>query len=64
MGRIVYGVALGLCLLSAAALLTGCAPMKCQVLGDIQTRREVEVCERRVCRDMATHQFISCPGAR
>ena len=45
------------------SVLTGCGPvMKCQTLGDIRTRREVEVCERKVCRDTATRQFVSCPG--
>lgn len=49
-------------LLLIVAALAGCAPlMKCQVLGDIRTRREVEVCERRVCRDMETRKFVKCP---
>ena len=42
---------------------SGCAPvMKCQILGDLRTRREVEVCEKRVCRDLATRELVKCPG--
>ncbi len=42
-------------------LLGGCAPMNCRVASDLKTRREIEICEKRECRDTATRQFVKCP---
>lgn len=37
-------------------VLTGCAPiMRCEAVG------QTEVCEKRVCRDLATREFVACP---
>lgn len=51
-----------LLLMALAAVASGCGHrMACRRASDLVTRHEVEICERRECRDLVTKRFVKCP---